>query len=116
MQAITPFVPFGAEVGEPTYAEIFYDYEGRSKGCGFALGFETHHFHIAHCRVIEFSEISEAEAAINKMTDTKLKGRPIFVREVCFACVLFGSVWDFRRIENPRPSLSSSVTKVVVCF
>eukprot|EP00668_Euglena_longa_P000540 GGOE01000668.1.p1 GENE.GGOE01000668.1~~GGOE01000668.1.p1 ORF type:complete len:306 (-),score=16.50 GGOE01000668.1:340-1185(-) len=53
------------DVGEPTYAEIFYDYEGRSKGCG----------------VVEFKRLEEAESAISKMTDTKLKGRPIFVRE-----------------------------------
>ena len=37
-------------------------------------------------RVIEFQSIGEAEQAIKKMTDTKLKGRPIFVREVC-VCV-----------------------------
>jgi RNA recognition motif-containing protein len=53
------------EIGEPTYAEVFYDGDGRSKGCG----------------VIEFQSIGEAEQAIKKMTDTKLKGRPIFVRE-----------------------------------
>lgn len=29
-----PPPPFPADVAEPTFAEVFYDYEGWSKGCG----------------------------------------------------------------------------------
>lgn len=52
-------------VGEPTYAEVFSDSNGRSKGCG----------------VLEFKTNEEAEKAIKELTDSSLKGRKIFVRE-----------------------------------
>jgi len=52
-------------IGEPTYAEVFSDSNGRSKGCG----------------VLEFKTNEEAEKAIKELTDSSLKGRKIFVRE-----------------------------------
>eukprot|EP00992_Anisonema_acinus_P007926 TRINITY_DN3981_c0_g1_i1.p1 TRINITY_DN3981_c0_g1~~TRINITY_DN3981_c0_g1_i1.p1 ORF type:complete len:266 (-),score=34.92 TRINITY_DN3981_c0_g1_i1:172-969(-) len=47
------------EVGKPTFAEIFMDRDGRSKGCG----------------VLEFQTVEEAQRAVKELTDTKLHGR-----------------------------------------
>lgn len=51
--------------GEVQYAEVMTDYDGRSKGCG----------------IVEFTTADGAKEAIEKLTDTELKGRMIFVRE-----------------------------------
>jgi RNA recognition motif-containing protein len=53
------------DAGEVQYAKILQDREGRSKGCG----------------IVEFTEVEGAKDAIEKLTDTELKGRKIFVRE-----------------------------------
>lgn len=51
--------------GDVQYAEVMTDYDGRSKGCG----------------IVEFTTADGAKEAIEKLTDTELKGRMIFVRE-----------------------------------
>lgn len=53
------------DVGDVSYAEVMTDHDGRSKGCG----------------IVEFSTVDGAKEAIEKLTDTELKGRMIFVRE-----------------------------------
>lgn len=53
------------DAGEVQYAKILQDRDGRSKGCG----------------IVEFTEVEGAKDAIEKLTDTELKGRKIFVRE-----------------------------------
>lgn len=53
------------DAGEVQYAKILQDREGRSKGCG----------------IVEFTEVEGAKDAIEKLTDSELKGRKIFVRE-----------------------------------
>ena len=52
-------------VGDVQYAEVMTDHDGRSKGCG----------------IVEFTTAEGAKEAIEKLTDTELKGRMIFVRE-----------------------------------
>lgn len=56
---------FMRTVGEVQYAEVMTDHDGRSKGCG----------------IVEFTTVDGANEAIEKLTDTELKGRMIFVRE-----------------------------------
>lgn len=51
--------------GDVQYAEVMTDHDGRSKGCG----------------IVEFTTADGAKEAIEKLTDTELKGRMIFVRE-----------------------------------
>ncbi|KAL7485818.1 hypothetical protein ACHAW6_011410 [Cyclotella cf. meneghiniana] len=51
--------------GDVQYAEVMTDHDGRSKGCG----------------IVEFTTAEGAKEAIEKLTDTELKGRMIFVRE-----------------------------------
>jgi RNA recognition motif-containing protein len=53
------------EVGDVQYAKILQDRDGRSKGCG----------------IVEFTSAEGAADAIEKLTDSELKGRKIFVRE-----------------------------------
>ena len=53
------------EVGDVQYAKVLQDRDGRSKGCG----------------IVEFETPEGAAEAIEKLTDTELKGRKIFVRE-----------------------------------
>lgn len=53
------------QAGEVVHAEVISESNGRSKGCG----------------IVEFATIEEAQEAITSLTDTELKGRPIFVRE-----------------------------------
>jgi len=52
-------------VGDVVYAEVMTMHDGRSKGCG----------------IVEFSTPDGAREAIEKLNDTDLKGRTIFVRE-----------------------------------
>jgi len=51
--------------GNVVYADVLRDDSGRSKGCG----------------IVEFESRAEAVKAIKELSDTKLDGRPIFVRE-----------------------------------
>jgi len=53
------------DAGDVQYAKVLQDREGRSKGCG----------------IVEFTTVEGAKDAIEKLTDTELKGRKIFVRE-----------------------------------
>ena len=53
------------DAGDVQYSKILTDREGRSKGCG----------------IVEFSTVEGAQDAIEKLTDSELKGRKIFVRE-----------------------------------
>eukprot|EP00571_Detonula_confervacea_P011945 CAMPEP_0172304624 /NCGR_PEP_ID=MMETSP1058-20130122/6009_1 /TAXON_ID=83371 /ORGANISM="Detonula confervacea, Strain CCMP 353" /LENGTH=246 /DNA_ID=CAMNT_0013015935 /DNA_START=91 /DNA_END=831 /DNA_ORIENTATION=- len=53
------------DAGEVQYAKVLQDRDGRSKGCG----------------IVEFTEVEGAADAIEKLTDSELKGRKIFVRE-----------------------------------
>lgn len=53
------------DAGEVQYAKILQDRDGRSKGCG----------------IVEFTTPEGAKDAIEKLTDTELKDRKIFVRE-----------------------------------
>eukprot|EP00580_Thalassiosira_gravida_P019677 CAMPEP_0201671736 /NCGR_PEP_ID=MMETSP0494-20130426/30511_1 /ASSEMBLY_ACC=CAM_ASM_000839 /TAXON_ID=420259 /ORGANISM="Thalassiosira gravida, Strain GMp14c1" /LENGTH=87 /DNA_ID=CAMNT_0048153187 /DNA_START=93 /DNA_END=353 /DNA_ORIENTATION=- len=53
------------DAGEVQYAKVLQDRDGRSKGCG----------------IVEFTSVEGAADAIEKLTDTELKGRKIFVRE-----------------------------------
>ncbi len=48
-----------------TYAEVLTEPSGRSKGCG----------------IVEFAAAEQAAAAIERLHNTQLNGRPIFVRE-----------------------------------
>lgn len=50
---------------EVTRANVLTGPDGRSKGCG----------------IVEFATAEEAKEAVEKLTDTELKGRQIFVRE-----------------------------------
>ena len=51
--------------GDVQYSEVMTDHDGRSKGCG----------------IVEFTTAEGAKEAIEKLNDTELKGRMIFVRE-----------------------------------
>ena len=53
------------DAGDVQYAKVLQDREGRSKGCG----------------IVEFTTDEGARDAIEKLTDTELRGRKIFVRE-----------------------------------
>eukprot|EP00382_Lankesteria_abbotti_P010719 CAMPEP_0113850342 /NCGR_PEP_ID=MMETSP0372-20130328/3808_1 /TAXON_ID=340204 /ORGANISM="Lankesteria abbotti" /LENGTH=88 /DNA_ID=CAMNT_0000820583 /DNA_START=66 /DNA_END=329 /DNA_ORIENTATION=+ /assembly_acc=CAM_ASM_000359 len=53
------------EAGNVTRADVFEDRMGRSQGCG----------------IVEYSTPQEAQAAIEKLTNSDLLGRVIFVRE-----------------------------------
>jgi len=53
------------DAGDVQYAKVLQDRDGRSKGCG----------------IVEFTTVEGAADAIEKLTDTELKGRKIFVRE-----------------------------------
>lgn len=53
------------DAGDVQYSKILTDRDGRSKGCG----------------IVEYSTPEGAKDAIEKLTDTELKGRKIFVRE-----------------------------------
>ncbi|KAL7551827.1 hypothetical protein ACHAWF_015024 [Thalassiosira exigua] len=53
------------DAGDVQYAKILQDRDGRSKGCG----------------IVEFTTAEGAKDAIEKLTDTELKDRKIFVRE-----------------------------------
>ena len=53
------------DAGDVQYSKVLTDRDGRSKGCG----------------IVEFSTVEGAKDAIEKLTDTELKGRKIFVRE-----------------------------------
>ena len=53
------------DAGDVQYAKVLQDRDGRSKGCG----------------IVEFTTVEGAKDAIEKLTDTELKGRKIFVRE-----------------------------------
>ena len=53
------------DAGDVQYSKVLTDRDGRSKWCG----------------IVEFSTVEGAQDAIEKLTDTELKGRKIFVRE-----------------------------------
>ena len=53
------------EAGEVLHAEVIMEANGRSKGCG----------------IVEYATEEEAQEAIDKLNDTELKDRMIFVRE-----------------------------------
>ena len=53
------------DAGDVQYSKVLTDRDGRSKGCG----------------IVEYSTVEGAKDAIEKLTDTELKGRKIFVRE-----------------------------------
>jgi hypothetical protein len=55
------------QAGEVTFAEVFLDFQGMSKGCG----------------VVEFAKAEDASTAIKTLSDTIIEqtDRPIFVRE-----------------------------------
>ncbi|KAF9924195.1 hypothetical protein FBU30_005790 [Linnemannia zychae] len=63
--AWTDLKDFMREVGPVAHADVLLSPDGRSKGCG----------------VVEFQNAEDAKAAIRKMNDVILKGRPVFVRE-----------------------------------
>jgi RNA recognition motif-containing protein len=52
------------DVGNVTYADIFKDERGRSRGCG----------------VVEFDNVDDATKAIQQYNNTELDGRQVFVR------------------------------------
>ncbi|KAL8452188.1 hypothetical protein Emed_001495 [Eimeria media] len=54
-----------SQAGEVVRADVFEDYQGRSKGCG----------------VVTYKDEESAQRAIKELTDTLLQERPIFVRE-----------------------------------
>eukprot|EP00755_Sulcionema_specki_P001112 Sspe_Gene.25906::Locus_10530_Transcript_2_2_Confidence_0.500_Length_1192::g.25906::m.25906 len=51
--------------GDVVYADVFYDFNGYSRGCG----------------IVEFSNPRDAERAMAALHDSELMGRKIFVRE-----------------------------------
>ena len=65
-RSVTGFV-----AGDVKHAEVFADFNGRSKGCG----------------IVEYSNPEDAQRAIAELNDTELEGRKIFVREVSALCV-----------------------------
>ena len=54
-----------SEVGDVLYAEVLIEPSGRSKGCG----------------IVEYANASQAALAMERMHNTTLNGRAIFVRE-----------------------------------
>ena len=60
-----PLPSFFFLVGPVAHADVLLGSDGRSKGCG----------------VVEFERAEDAKAAIRKMNDVVLHGRPVFVRE-----------------------------------
>lgn len=52
-------------VGPVAHADVLLGRDGRSKGCG----------------VVEYQNADDARAAIRKLNDVVLMGRPVFVRE-----------------------------------
>ncbi|CDJ37022.1 Gbp1p protein, putative [Eimeria tenella] len=54
-----------SQAGEVVRADVFEDYQGRSKGCG----------------IVVYKSEEAAQRAIKELTDTVLLERPIFVRE-----------------------------------
>ncbi|CDI76147.1 Gbp1p protein, putative [Eimeria acervulina] len=54
-----------SQAGEVVRADVFEDYQGRSKGCG----------------IVVYKNEEAAQRAIKELTDTVLLERPIFVRE-----------------------------------
>jgi len=53
------------QAGEVVFAEVLMGYDGRSKGCG----------------IVEYGSAADAQNAIRTLSDTRLDGRLIFVRE-----------------------------------
>lgn len=53
------------QAGEVVRADVFEDFQGRSKGCG----------------IVEYTNVEDAQKAIKELTDTELFDRLIFVRE-----------------------------------
>lgn len=53
------------QAGEVLRADVFEDFQGRSKGCG----------------IVEYTNVEDAQKAIKELTDTELFDRLIFVRE-----------------------------------
>ncbi|PHJ14804.1 rna recognition motif-containing protein, partial [Cystoisospora suis] len=53
------------QAGEVVRADVFEDFQGRSKGCG----------------IVEYAKVEDAQKAIKELTDTELFDRLIFVRE-----------------------------------
>ncbi|KAF8948934.1 hypothetical protein BGZ47_001143 [Haplosporangium gracile] len=56
---------FMREIGPVAHADVLLGRDGRSKGCG----------------VVEYQNADDARAAIRKLNDVVLMGRPVFVRE-----------------------------------
>ncbi|KAG0205745.1 hypothetical protein BGX28_002712 [Mortierella sp. GBA30] len=56
---------FMREIGPVAHADVLLGHDGRSKGCG----------------VVEYQNADDARAAIRKLNDVVLMGRPVFVRE-----------------------------------
>ncbi|KAF9301453.1 hypothetical protein BGZ74_006707 [Mortierella antarctica] len=56
---------FMREIGPVAHADVLLGRDGRSKGCG----------------VVEYQNPEDAQAAIRKLNDVVLMGRPVFVRE-----------------------------------
>ncbi|KAF9927605.1 hypothetical protein FBU30_003027 [Linnemannia zychae] len=56
---------FMREIGPVAHADVLLGRDGRSKGCG----------------VVEYQNAEDARAAIRKLNDVVLMGRPVFVRE-----------------------------------
>ena len=57
--------PLQILVGPVAHADVLLGRDGRSKGCG----------------VVEYQNADDARAAIRKLNDVVLMGRPVFVRE-----------------------------------
>lgn len=58
--------------GDVVRADIMTDQGGRSRGCG----------------IVEFANPEQAAQAIEQLNNSELKGRMIFVREVCVCACL----------------------------
>lgn len=66
-----------ATVGAVAHADVFSTPDGRSAGCGKVV----------------FEDPASADAAIARLNETVLKGRHIFVREVCHAVLAQSWLW-----------------------
>lgn len=82
-----------ATVGAVAHADVFSTPDGRSAGCGKVV----------------FEDPASADAAIARLNETVLKGRHIFVREVCHAgftaeLVVGGTLLHhgYRTVRTPR--------------
>lgn len=97
--------------GDVIRADVMTDQGGRSRGCG----------------IVEFADPEQAGQAIEQLNNSELKGRMIFVREVCRELGVPGCygvltvVYDLSLIPSPSfspspPWSSFSCTKQIVCL